>query len=57
MRVNVTIALDFDEATISKEEAQKRVELYVSRMLDDESGILTADGAVMDNVEFDVEVA
>ena len=56
MRVIVHVALDFDEATITKEEARRRVETYIDQMFDNDSGILTADGAVLNGVEFDVEL-
>lgn len=56
MRVNVDISLRFDSATITKEEAQRRVEKYIERMLDDHSGILTDGGAVLEDMQFDVQV-
>jgi len=57
MRVSVKIEIDYDEATISKEEAERRVSTLLQNALDNDSGILTDGGAVLDSVgEVDVVI-
>ena len=56
MRIDVNIRIHYDKATITEEEAERRVRELFERTLYDNSGILTDGGAVIDGCSTQVDV-